>query len=42
MYKNNRDSLNHIYTENQPETFEMLAEWRRYIDEISKEKNRKK
>lgn len=33
------DDLDHIYTTNQEETFELLNEWRSFCDDISKRTN---
>lgn len=33
------ESLNHIYTADQPETIEIIKEWRKFIDDYTKVKN---
>lgn len=32
---NNYNSLDHVYTKDQDETFELVYEWRRFLDEYS-------
>ena len=38
----NYDDIKHIYTTNQPETFELLFEWKALFEEISERTNRNK
>lgn len=33
-------SLNHIYTKDQPETYDLVQEWRNFVDEYAKNNNR--
>lgn len=33
------DLLNHTYTQDQPDTFKLVYEWRQFIDDYTKEKN---
>jgi alpha-glucosidase len=36
----NYDDIKHLYTTNQPETFELLLEWKVLFDDISKRTNK--
>lgn len=39
VYDTDYDALDHIYTLNQPETYEMVKTWRKLIDESSSTDN---